>query len=90
MPKAKPTQVIVHRIELQQTERELLETYVAAKTLKNLVEPVAAISAVWVTYKAAKATHNFVDDEVAPVAGKLWKALVRLGTWGTRDELFPN
>ena len=72
MPKAKPTQVIVHRIELQQTERELLETYVAAKTLKNLVEPVAAISAVWVTYKVAKATHDIVDDEVAPLLSQFW------------------
>ena len=25
MPKAKPTQVIVHRIELQEKEREMLE-----------------------------------------------------------------
>lgn len=29
-------------------------------------------------------------NEVAPVASKLWKAFVRLGTWGTRDELFPS
>ena len=72
MPKAKPTQVIVHRLELQQTEREMLETFVVGKTLKNLVEPVAAIGAVWVTYKVAKATHDIVDEEVAPLMSQLW------------------
>ena len=90
MPKAKPTQVIVHRIELQEKERDMLETFVVGKTVNNLLEPAIALGAVWVTYKAAKATHSFVDDEVAPVASKLWKAFVRLGTWGTRDELFPS
>jgi len=90
MPKAKPTQVIVHRIELQEKERDMLETFVVGKTVNNLLEPAIALGAVWVTYKAAKATHNFVDDEVAPVAKDLWKGVVRLLTWGTRDELFPS
>jgi hypothetical protein len=43
-----------------------------------------------VTYKVAKETHDFIDDEVAPVASKLWKGVVRVLTWGTRDELFPD
>ena len=40
MPKAAPTQVIVHRIELQETERALLETAVAAWSLKNVSKSV--------------------------------------------------
>ncbi len=36
MPKAAPTQVIVHRIELQQTERQLLESAVAAYSFRNV------------------------------------------------------
>jgi hypothetical protein len=90
MPKAKPTQVIVHRIELQEKERDMMETFVVGKTVNNLLEPAIALGAVWVTYKAAKATHDFVDDEVAPVAKDLWKGVVRLFTLGTRDELFPD
>jgi hypothetical protein len=90
MTKSKPTQVIVHRIELQEKERDMLETFVVGKTVKNLVEPAIALGAVWVTYKVAKETHDFIDDEVAPVASNLWKGVVRLLTWGTRDELFPD
>lgn len=33
MPKSKPNQVITHRIELQQTERDLLEMYVLGNTV---------------------------------------------------------
>lgn len=36
MPKAAPTQVIVHRIELQETERRLLETATAAYAMRNV------------------------------------------------------
>ena len=34
MPKSKPTQVIVHRIELQDKEREMVEAIVAGKTVE--------------------------------------------------------
>ena len=37
MPKAKPTQVIVHRIEFQEKERDILEMYALSKsTNRNL------------------------------------------------------
>jgi len=35
MPKAKPTSTVVHRIELQTREREMLEQYLAAYTLRS-------------------------------------------------------
>jgi len=43
MPKAKPTQVIVHRIELQEKERELLEPFVKAKEVEQVAKSVAMV-----------------------------------------------
>ena len=37
-PKAKADQVITHRIELQQTERDALEMYVASNAAKNIMD----------------------------------------------------
>ena len=73
MPKAKPSLqggVIVHRIELQEKERDMLETLVVGKTVKNVVVPVAITAGVgaasYIGYKYAKATvdwgTDFVDD----------------------------
>ena len=70
MPKAKPSQVIVHRIELQSKEREMLETLVVGQSVKNIVIPTAIIGGVgaasYIGYKYAKATvdwgTDFVDD----------------------------
>ena len=42
MPKAKPTQVIVHRIELQQSERDMLELAVAGNVATNAVSAAGA------------------------------------------------
>lgn len=38
MPQSKPTQVIVHRIELQTTERKLLDDYLQAQETKSYIE----------------------------------------------------
>jgi hypothetical protein len=62
MPKSKPTQVIVHRIELQEKEREMMETYVAGKTVKNLVEPAVAVAGAYVAYKSAYSLYKWGDD----------------------------
>jgi len=40
MPKAAATQVIIHRIELQETERDLLKSVVAAYSFKNVTKGV--------------------------------------------------
>ena len=58
MPKAKPTQVIVHRIELQEKEREALDAWIAGKTLKNVGIAAAGASVPllgFLGYKAFKA-----------------------------------
>ena len=73
MPKAKPTQVIVHRIELQEKEREMMETYVAGKTVKNLVEPAVAVAGAYVAYKSAYALYNWGDDWYSGIKERMAK-----------------
>jgi hypothetical protein len=43
MSKRKPTEVIVHRIELQQKERELLETAVLMQNANRLIQSISAV-----------------------------------------------
>ena len=43
MPKAKPTQVIVHRIELQETERATLEAALAGNFVTNVVSAAGSV-----------------------------------------------
>jgi len=43
MPKAKPTHVIVHRIELQEKERELIEPFVKAKEVEQFAKSAAMV-----------------------------------------------
>ena len=66
MPKAKPTQVIVHRIELQEKEREALEALVTGQTVKNVVVPVAVAGGVgmagYLGYKGLKEAYDWGED----------------------------
>ena len=43
MPKAKPSQVIVHRIELQQSERDAMEAALAGRFLTNAVGSLGSV-----------------------------------------------
>ena len=43
MPKAKPTQVIVHRIELQQSERDAFEAALAGNFVTNAVSAAGSV-----------------------------------------------
>ena len=57
MPKAKPTQVIVHRIELQEKEREYLEALQTTQSIKNIGFAAAGLSVPllgFLSYKAFK------------------------------------
>ena len=71
MPKSKPTQVIVHRIELQEKERDMLEAYVGGSVVKNAVVPAAIAagvgSAAYIGYKAAKAAYGWTEDIVEDI-----------------------
>ncbi len=66
MPKSKPTQVIVHRIELQEKERDMLEAYVGGSVVKNVTGPVIIAagvgSAAYIGYKTAKAVAGWTED----------------------------
>ena len=68
MPKAKPDQVITHRIELQGKERELLEMAIGANAIGKVAVPVVGAGAVavagYVGYKAAKAAFGWTEDIV--------------------------
>lgn len=43
MPKAKPDQVIVHRLELQETEREILSSLTTAIMFNRVADPVVKL-----------------------------------------------
>ncbi|MDA7464308.1 hypothetical protein N8996_05915 [Candidatus Poseidonia alphae] len=66
MPKAKPDQVIVHRIEFNNKEREMLESLVVGQTIKNVALPTAAVaivgSASYLSYKALKSAFDWGND----------------------------
>ena len=67
MPKAKPDKVIVHRIELQGKEREILEAYAGAQAVRAIALPAAAGAGVYVAYKAARAAYGWTEDVVDDV-----------------------
>jgi hypothetical protein len=68
VPKSKPTQVIVHRIELQEKERELIEPLLISQSYKNVVIPTAILggvgAATYIGYKSAKKYFDWTDDLV--------------------------
>jgi len=71
MPKAKPTQVILHRVELQEKERDMLEGLATAKTaetvVKGVVLPVAVGGTLYLGYKALKSSLNWGSDAIDEV-----------------------
>ena len=91
MPKAKPTQVITHRIEFNNKEREMLEAIVAGQTVKNVVVPVAVgaavVSASYLSYKALKATHEWGEDVVTTIPRMYEKYAEDSGAEPTDDSV---
>jgi hypothetical protein len=73
MPKAKPTQVIVHRIELQEKEREMLEVFATTQTMKNLGYTAAAVGGVGVAYLGWKTLHDVFTGEEPSIFNFLTK-----------------
>jgi hypothetical protein len=63
MPKAKPTQVIVHRVELQEKEREFLEAYATTQTIKNLAYAGTAVGATALGYLGYKVAYKFYSGD---------------------------
>ena len=81
MPKAKPTQVIVHRIELQEKERELLEPFVKAKEVEQYGKTAATVAAAgalgvavyvgWWTTDAMFGWMNKAGDKLEELKGRI-------------------
>ena len=79
MPKAKPDQVIVHRIELQGKEREILEAYAGAQAVKAIALPAIGAGTLYVGYKAARAAYGWTEDIVDDVKKKVYENTVERG-----------
>lgn len=66
MPRAKPTHVVIHRVELQEKEREMLEAYIGGTVVKNAVIPGAVLAGVgaasYIGYKTAKGLVGWTED----------------------------
>ena len=71
MPKAKPSQVIVHRIELQEKEREALEALTGGYVIKSVVQPVAIAGGIgvggYLAYKSLKSAYQWSEDIVEDI-----------------------
>lgn len=77
MPKRKPDTCVSHRIELQETERDLLRAYVIGNTAGNVLNGVGAMIAplapvfgaaatVWLALYSAEEIKDFLDEGVIP------------------------
>ena len=63
MPKARPTQVFVHRIELQEKEREFLETLQTTQSIKNLAYATAGASVPLLGFMSYKMLNKWLNQE---------------------------
>ncbi len=83
MPQAKPSQVIVHRIELQQSERQMLKEYVEESQKRKWIETAGgAVQPLIIAGGAVGAGYVVIRGYQALVA-----ALNALDVEGALDEL---
>jgi len=79
MPKAKPDQVVVHRIELQEKERELAQAAIAAGLAGKAVQAAGVAAGSYVAYMGVKAAFGITGDLVEGMVERfkqnniLWK-----------------
>ena len=64
MPKAKPTQVIVHRIELQEKERDLAAAAIAGNFAGKAIQAAGVGAGAIVAYMGVKAAYGITGDFV--------------------------
>jgi len=74
MPKSKPTQVITHRIELQEKERKMLEQVVMTNTISKGIPALIAAGGIGLAgfglYMFLQEVYGFKDT-----AAKVWDAV---------------
>jgi len=68
MPKAKPDQVIVHRIELQEKERELAQAAIGANLAGKAIQAAGVGAGAYVAYIGVKAAYGITED----LAERFW------------------
>ena len=72
--------MVVHRIELQEKEREMLEAWVGGSVVKNAVLPLSVAAGVgaagYLGYKSLKAAYGWTEDIVEEVKQAAAKASV--------------
>lgn len=93
MPKAAADQVIIHRLELQETERALVEQFVNAYTLEQVSSPVVEIlKDASALYAIVTLIEMFTDIDLPIVtpadSDEIWQEVK--GAWRTRRETYPN
>ncbi len=101
MPKSKPTQVIVHRVELQEKERQLMEQYVVTNSIAKGV-PMLLIGGgiaglAYIAYYVANELYDLWDEGISdsfkrsvlqriPVVGDIDRFNVAVGDSVPEDE----
>ena len=85
MPKSKPDQVITHRIEFNNKERELLEEYMKSKSaesmtsaVKNAAVPLGIVFIGGVAYFIADGVYEFWEKQRDRVAAHYTKVKERV------------
>lgn len=68
MPKAKPDQVVVHRIELQEKERELAAAAIGANLAGKAIQAAGVGAGAYVAYIGVKAAYGITED----LAERFW------------------
>ena len=69
MPKAKPDKVIVHRIELQKSERDILEAAALAQGVSGILQGVGSIIAPFAGVLSAIAAAYIAKEGVGAILG---------------------
>ena len=93
MPKAKPTQVIVHRIELQEKERELFDNVMKAQEAKSyatavnkMVVPVVAAGGIVVGFMIVDGIYDIAPKIYDRIKSSVDKAKEDASTVATVGE----
>jgi len=98
MPKAKPTHVIVHRIELQESTKEMIEPFVQAKQVEQYGKTAASVAAAtalgvgvyvaWWTTDAMFGWMSKAGDKLEEIRGRIDAADEETG--GRASELIKS
>ena len=95
--KTKPTQIIVHRIEFQQFERNLLENLNMAVIGSKIIDPIveilkdvsamATITSLYLLYRYGEAAADFIGDGYDSAAGVIKDGLKAVEWAKENDDL---